>query len=90
MSVKEMIEGMKELSVTEIEELQNALEQEHLIRLSKEAAKRWAGKTFDLYSRPFALEPEHPSDKRVLFMDLRTNLPLPEQPTAEGLEELRP
>ena len=87
MGVKQMIEGMKELSDAELEELYYALEREYLMRSSHEASKRWAGKTFELHSPPVAA-PKH--SPRLLFMDLRTNLPFPEQPTAEKLEELRP
>ena len=43
-----MVEEIKVLTVEEMEALQNELDRERLIRSSRESAKRWAGKTFDV------------------------------------------
>ena len=48
MSLQQMVEEIKVLSVEEMEALQNELDRERLIRSSRESAKRWAGKTFDV------------------------------------------
>ena len=48
MSLQQIVEEIKVLTVEEMEALQNELDQERLMRSSHEAAKRWAGKTFDL------------------------------------------
>ncbi len=60
MSVIQMFESIRELSIAEIEELQDALEKERLIQLSKVSAKRWAGKTFELRSPSNPTLPAHP------------------------------
>jgi hypothetical protein len=60
MSVTQMVEGIRGLSIVEIEELQDALEKERLIQLSKVSAKRWAGKTFELRSPSNPTLPAHP------------------------------
>jgi ribosomal protein L7/L12 len=60
MSVAQIVENIKEMSIAEIEELQDVLEKERLIQRGKLAAKRWAGKTFELRSPPLPTVPAHP------------------------------
>ncbi len=60
MSVMQMVESVRELSIAEIEQLQDALEKERLMQLSKIAAKRWAGKTFELCFPSSKDVPVHP------------------------------
>jgi ribosomal protein L7/L12 len=60
MNVAQIVENIKEMSIAEIEELQEALEKERLIQRGKLAAKRWAGKTFELRSPPQPIVPAYP------------------------------
>ena len=48
MSLKQIVDEIKQLSADELEELGFELDKARLMRLSHEMAARWAGKTFDV------------------------------------------
>jgi hypothetical protein len=88
MSVGQLIEQFEQFTRDDLVLLEREARKARLKKYGESTKQRWDGKKFELHSPPFPAEPKH--SPKLPFMDLRTNLPMPEQPTANELEELRP
>jgi hypothetical protein len=87
MSVGHLIEQFERLTRDDLVLLEREARKAQLKKYGESTKQRWDGKKFELHSPPVTAEPKHPP--KLLFMDLRTNLLMPQQPTASELEELR-
>ena len=74
MSLQQMVEEIKVLTVEEMEALQNELDRERLMRSSHESAKRWAGQTFDFSEYPKSVELWSPFDESDTAKDMELYL----------------
>jgi ribosomal protein L7/L12 len=65
MSIEQIVDSTKELSIDELAELQLALQREALIRGSAEVARGWAGKKFHMDLRTYIPDPPEPTEDQI-------------------------
>jgi hypothetical protein len=65
MSIAQIVDSTKELSIDELAELQLALQHETLIRGSAEVARGWAGKKFHMDLRAYIPDPPEPIEDLI-------------------------
>jgi hypothetical protein len=65
MSIAQILDSTKELSIDELAELQLALQHQALIRGSAEVARGWAGKKFQMDLRAHIPNPPEPTEDLI-------------------------
>jgi hypothetical protein len=65
MSIAQILDSTKELSIDELAELQLALQHEALIRGSAEVARGWAGKKYQMDLRAYISNPPEPPEDLI-------------------------